>query len=145
MNQQTKGVNKMRKMLATAVGTLFLATVGLVAASMAIAHADTGINYTFGPVTYSCNPCTGTSAKTTTTITSGGQTQTLSTNATTQRLYVKNTTTTASGTTTNNFYAGDLGLWAGQNGVQSGYWAPDTFKLGTNTFDLGTPTPTPTP
>jgi hypothetical protein len=136
----------MRKFFAPAASTLFLAAVGLVAASAATAHADTGYNFTFGGVTYSCNPCTSTDAKTTTTITSGGQTQTLSTNATTERLYTKTTTTTASGTTTtNNFYAGDLGLWGGQNGVQSGYWAPNTFKLGTNTFNLGTPTPITTP
>jgi archaellum component FlaG (FlaF/FlaG flagellin family) len=121
----------MRKILVTAAFTLFLATVGLVAASMATAHADTGINYTFGPVTYSCNPCTSTNAKTTTTITSGGQTQTFSTNApNTQELYLKNTTTNSTGTTSTNFYAGDLGLWGGQKvtttsgttGFQSGYY-----------------------
>lgn len=122
----------MRKVFATAASALFLAMVGLVAASTFTAHADTGINFTFGPVTYSCNPCTSTNAKTTTTITSGGQTQTFSTNApNTQELYLKNTTTNATGTTSTNWYAGDLGLWGGQKvttpqggttGFQSGYY-----------------------
>lgn len=132
----------MRRIIPRAAGALGLAAVGLVAASAATAHADTGgISFTFGPVTYSCNPCTSTNAKTATTITSGGQTQTFSTNApNTQELYLKNTTTNATGTTSTNWYAGDLGLWGGQKvtttsgttGFQSGYYTnTGTFKTTT--------------
>ena len=47
----------MRTIIPRAAGALGLAAVGLVAASAATAHADTGgISFTFGPVTYSCNP-----------------------------------------------------------------------------------------
>jgi hypothetical protein len=124
----------MRTIIARTAGALGLAAVGLVAGSAATAHADTGgINITFGGVTYSCNPCTSTSAKTTTTY--GGQT--LSTNATTDKLYVNNTTSTSNGTTiTNNFYGGTLGVWAGQStttpdGTTSGGSAGYYTKTGT--------------
>ena len=122
----------MRRIFALAVNSLGLATVGLAAAGAATAHADTGdINITVGPVNYSCSPCTSTSAKTTTTITTGGVTQTFRTNApNTGQLYLKNTTTDASGTTSTNWYGGDLGLWGGRStttqsgtsGFQAGYY-----------------------
>ena len=122
----------MRRTFARAASALGLAAAGLVAASAATAHAETGdINITVGPVTYSCSPCTSTSAKTTTTYTSGGTTQTFSTNApNTGQLYLKNTTTDASGTTSTNWYGGNLGLWGGRStttqsgtsGFQTGYY-----------------------
>jgi hypothetical protein len=122
----------MRRIFARAVIALGLAAVGLVAASAATAHADTGdINITFGPMSYSCSPCTSTSANTTTTYTTGGVTQTFSTRApNTGQLYLKNTTTDASGTTSTNWYGGNLGLWGGRStttqsgtsGYQGGYY-----------------------
>ena len=122
----------MRRIFARAVSALGLAAVGLVAASAATAHAETGdINITIGPVSYSCSPCTSTSAKTTTTYTNGGTTQTFSTNApNTGQLYLKNTTTDASGTTSTNWYGGNLGLWGGSStttqsgtsGFKGGYY-----------------------
>jgi hypothetical protein len=122
----------MRRTFASAASSLALTAMGLVAASAATAHADTGdINVTFGGVTYSCSPCTSTSAKTTTTYTTSAGTQTFSTNApNTGQLYLKNTTTDASGTTSTNWYGGNLGLWGGQStttqsgtsGFQTGYY-----------------------
>jgi len=121
-----------------------------VAASLATAHADTsGINITFGGVTYSCNPCTSTSAKTTTNYMTSTGTQSFSTNATTSQLYLKNTTTNTTGTTSTNWYAGDLGLWGGQKvtttsgttSTQTGYYT-DTGTISTTT--TSTP-PTSTP
>ena len=123
----------MRRIFVRAASALGLAAAGLVAASAATAHADTGdINVTIGPVTYSCSPCTPTSAKTTTAVTNpDGTIQTLSTRApNTGQLYLKNTTTNATGTTSNNWYGGNLGLWGGRttttqsgtSGFQRGYY-----------------------
>jgi hypothetical protein len=140
----------MRKIIARVAGALGLAVMGFVAAGAATAHADTsGINITFGGVTYSCNPCTSTSAKTTTTFKTSTGTQTFSTNATTSQLYLKNTATNTTGTTSTNWYAGDLGLWGGQKvtttsgttGYQTGYYT-DTGTIKTTT--TSTP-PTSTP
>ncbi len=133
MSQQTKRRAPFRRIFALVASALGLATVGLAAASAATARADTGdINITVGPVSYSCSPCTSTSAKTTTTYTTGGVTQTFSTSApNTGQLYLKNTTTDASGTTSTNRYGGNLGLWGGRStttqsgtsGFQAGYYS----------------------
>jgi hypothetical protein len=134
----------MRTIIARAAGTLGLAAVGLVAASAATAHADTGgINLTFGGVTYSCNPCTSTTAKTTTTYGN----QTFTTNATTSKLYLTNTTTNTAGTNSTYGYTGNLGTWFGQkvtdtsgttNRTETGYYT------NTGTFNSTTTSTSPT-